>query len=125
LRCVAGFSLETAGNGGRVEKGSGVMAFQGCGGAPVVGESVDEVLQLEEGTGEVRHGPKVVDEGGMGELFEWERNGDVVAQRRHGGGGPVDWRGHEAEERGEGGDGVLGRARVGGQEGKETRGALQ
>jgi hypothetical protein len=35
-------------------KGSSATAFRGGGGAPVAREGVDEVLQLEEGTGEVR-----------------------------------------------------------------------
>jgi hypothetical protein len=60
----------------------------------VARKGVDEVLQLEEGTGEVRRGPKGANEGGTGELTEGERNGDTVAQRRRGsggGGGPI-WR---------------------------------
>jgi hypothetical protein len=50
------------------KKGSGATAFRGGDGALVVGEGVDVVLQLEEGMGEVRHGPKGADEGGTGEL---------------------------------------------------------
>jgi hypothetical protein len=38
-------------------------------------------MQLEEGTGEVRHGPKGADEGGTGELTEGERNNDGAVQR--------------------------------------------
>jgi hypothetical protein len=69
----------------------------------VVGEDVNEVLQLEEGMEEVRRGPKVVDEGGTLELTEGERNGGAATQRRRsGGGGPVGRR-HKATERGEGG----------------------
>jgi hypothetical protein len=48
--------------------------------------------KLEEGTGEVRRGPKGANEGGTGELNEGERNGGAAAQRRRGsgdGGGPV------------------------------------
>jgi hypothetical protein len=48
----------------------------------VAREGVDEVLQLEEVMGEVRRGPKGVDEGGTGELTERERNGGVVMRRR-------------------------------------------
>jgi hypothetical protein len=44
----------------------GAAAFQGSGGAPVAGEGVNEVLQLEEGMGEVRRGPKAAVEGGHG-----------------------------------------------------------
>jgi hypothetical protein len=43
-------------------------------------------------------------------------------QRWCSGGGPVGWHGHEAKEIGEGGDGVLRRARDGGREEKK-RGA--
>jgi hypothetical protein len=60
--------------------------------------------------------------GAPGELTEGERNGDATTQRWRSGGGPVGRRKHEAEERGEGGDGVLGHTREGGREGKE-RGA--
>jgi hypothetical protein len=45
----------------------------------VAGECVDEVLQLEEGTGEVTRGPKGVDEGGTGELTKGERNDGTTA----------------------------------------------
>jgi hypothetical protein len=47
----------------------------------VAGEGVDEVLQLEEGTVEVRRDPKGVDEGGMRELTEGERNGSAKTTR--------------------------------------------
>jgi hypothetical protein len=40
-------------------------------------------------------------------------------QRWCSGGGPVGWHGHEAKEIGEGGDGVLRRARNGGREEKK------
>jgi hypothetical protein len=96
-----------------------MTAFRGGGGAPVAGEGVDEVLQLEEGTGELRRGPKWADEGGTGELTEGERNGGATVQTRRGGGGSVGRCGHEAEERGEWGDEVLERACEGGREGKE------
>jgi hypothetical protein len=89
----------------------------------VAGEGVDEVLQLEGVMGEVRRGPKGADEGGTGELTKRERNGDAVTRRRHGGGGPIDRRGHEAEERGRGGE-VLGRAHEGGREGNENGGTV-
>jgi hypothetical protein len=85
----------------------------------LAGEGVNEVLQLEEGTWEVRCGPKGADEGGTGELNKGERNGGTTVQRRHDGGDPVGRRGREAEERGDGGDGVLRCAREGGREGKE------
>jgi hypothetical protein len=49
------------------------MAFRDDGGVSVAGEGVDVVLQLEEGTREVRRSPKGVDEGGTGELTEGER----------------------------------------------------
>jgi hypothetical protein len=89
-------------------KRSGMATFREDGRAPVAGEGVDEVLQLEEGTGEVRRGPKAVDEGGMGELTEGERNGSAATRRWRGSGGQVGQRRHEAVERGQGGDGVLG-----------------
>jgi hypothetical protein len=61
------------------------MAFRGGGRASVAGEGVDEVLQLEEGTGDVWCGPKGVNEGGMVELIEGERNsGAIVAVRSAG-----------------------------------------
>jgi hypothetical protein len=44
----------------------------------MVGEGIDEVLQLEEGTRKVRHGPKGADMGGTGELTEGERNCGAV-----------------------------------------------
>jgi hypothetical protein len=46
-------------------------------------------MQLEEGTGEVRHGPKGADEGGTGSSPKGERNSGVVARKRRGGAGPV------------------------------------
>jgi hypothetical protein len=77
-----GISSETA-DGGGAEK----MVLHG--GGPVAGEGIDEVLQLEEGMGEVRHGPKEVDEGGTGELIRGERNGGAAARRRCGSSGLV------------------------------------
>jgi hypothetical protein len=62
----------------------------------------------------VRRGLKGVDERGTGDLTERERNSGTTARRQCGGGGPVSRRGHEAEERGDGGDGVLERAHEGG-----------
>jgi hypothetical protein len=56
----------------------------------------------------VWRGPKGADEGGTGELTEGERNGGAAMQRWHEGSGPIGRHGREAEERGEGGDGVLG-----------------
>jgi hypothetical protein len=46
----------------------------------VVGEGGDEVLQLEEETGELRRGPKGVDGGGAVELTESEEEVAAVAQ---------------------------------------------
>jgi hypothetical protein len=64
--------------------------FRGGGGAPV-----DEVLQLEEWTGEVRRSPKGTDGGGTRELTEGERNsGAKMAQRR--------WSDRPAQTRGRG-----------------------
>jgi hypothetical protein len=87
----------------------------------VTGEGVDEVLQLEEGTGEVRRGPKGVDEGGHGELTKGGRNGGAKTMRRR-------WRSDRAgvntrsrREQKEG-DGVLGCTHEGGREGKESAG---
>jgi hypothetical protein len=51
-------------------KRSSATAFRGGGGASVAEEGIDEVLQLEEETGEVRCGPKGADEGGTRELTE-------------------------------------------------------
>jgi hypothetical protein len=62
----------------------------------------------------VRRGVKGVDERGTGDLTERERNNGMTARRQCGGGGPVRRRGHEAEERGDGGDGVLECAHEGG-----------
>jgi hypothetical protein len=80
----------------------------------VAGEGVDEVLLLEEGTWEVRCGPKGADEGGTGELTE---RGE---KQRCGGAKKAQWRrsdraGADTRPRREGreGDGVLGRAREG------------
>jgi hypothetical protein len=106
-----GFSPEMV-DGSGVEK----MVRRGSGGAPVAGEGVDEVLQLEEGTGKVRRGPKGVDKGGTGDLTKGERNcGAKTARWR--------WSGRPARTRGRGergrGDGVLGHAHEGGREGKE------
>jgi hypothetical protein len=53
----------------------------------MVGEGIDEVLQLEEGTRKVRHDPKGADVGGTGELTEGERNCGAVVWRWRGGGG--------------------------------------
>jgi hypothetical protein len=69
----------------RQRKLSGAAAVRGDGGAPVVGEGVDEVLQLEEGTGEVRHGTKGADEGGTGELTGGEKNSGATAVIRSAG----------------------------------------
>jgi hypothetical protein len=41
-------------------------------------EGVDGVLQLDEGTWEVRRGPKGADEGSTGELTEGERYGGAA-----------------------------------------------
>jgi hypothetical protein len=67
-----GFSPETT-SGGGVEK----MVCRGSR-ALVAGEGVDEFLLLQEGTGEVRRGPKGADKGGMRELTEGERNGGAA-----------------------------------------------
>jgi hypothetical protein len=64
-----GFSPETI-NGGEAEK---------------IVQRGDEVLQLEEGTGEVRHSTKGTDEGGTGELTDGERNSGVAAAVRSAG----------------------------------------
>jgi hypothetical protein len=73
------FSPETA-DGGGAEK------MVRCGSeALVAGEGIDEVLQLEEGTRQVRRGPKGVDEGSTGELTEGERNGGVDTRPRRDG----------------------------------------
>jgi hypothetical protein len=56
----------------------GAAAFRGGGGAPMVREGIDEVLQLEEGTRKVRHDPKGADVGGTWELTEGERNCGAV-----------------------------------------------
>jgi hypothetical protein len=73
------FSPETA-DGGGAEK------MVRCGsGALVAGEGIDEVLQLEEGTRQVRRGPKGADEGSTGELTEGERNGGATAAVRSAG----------------------------------------
>jgi hypothetical protein len=72
-------------------KWSGAAAFQGGGRALVAEEGVDEVLQLEEAMGEVRHGPKGVDEGALGsspkgrEMAVRRREDDVTAAVRSGG----------------------------------------
>jgi hypothetical protein len=90
----------------------------------VAGEGVDMVLLLEEGTREVRCGPKGADEGGTGELTERGENGGVAARKRRGGAGPVGrarTQGHG--ERGGRVIGVLGRAREGGREWKEKGGS--
>jgi hypothetical protein len=63
-------------------KGSGATAFRGGDGAPVAEDGVDEFLQLEVGTGEVRCSPKGSDEGGTRELTEGERNGGAKTARR-------------------------------------------
>jgi hypothetical protein len=67
-------------------KWSDTTAFGGGGGALVVGEGVDEVLQLEKGTWEVRRGPKGVDEGGHGGAHQrrekQRRGGAKTAWRR-------------------------------------------
>jgi hypothetical protein len=89
----------------------------------VTGEGVDEVLQLEEGTGEVRRGPKGADEGGTGELTKGERNDGAATRRWRDSGDPIGRHIYEAEERREGGDGVLRRSRKGGREAKERGGA--
>jgi hypothetical protein len=75
---AAGFSLVIADGGGRRKRSSAVV-FRGGDGAPVVGEGVDKVQQLEEVTRQVRHGPKGANEGHMGELTEPERNGGTLA----------------------------------------------
>jgi hypothetical protein len=72
------------------------------------------VLQLEERTGEVRRGPKGADEGGTVELTKGERNDGAATRRRRDSGDPIGRHIHEAEERREGGDGVLRRSRKGG-----------
>jgi hypothetical protein len=59
-------------------KGFGATAFRGGGGALMVRESIDEVLQLREGIGEVRHGPKGADEGAQGSSLK----GREMAVRR-------------------------------------------
>jgi hypothetical protein len=71
---TVGFSPETADGSGAEE-----TVQRGGGGALVAGECVDEVLQLEEGTGEVTCGPKGADEGGTGELTKGERNDGTTA----------------------------------------------
>jgi hypothetical protein len=73
------------------------------------------VLQLKEGTGEVRHGPKGVDERGMVELTEGGGDNGTLARGWHGGGSPVGRSGHEAEEREEGRRSARVRARLRGR----------
>jgi hypothetical protein len=50
----------------------------------VAGEGDDEVLQLEEETGEVRHGPKGVDGGDTAEHTEGEEEVVAAARNRRG-----------------------------------------
>jgi hypothetical protein len=73
--------------------------FEG-GGAPASFGDSGGVLQLEEGTGEVRHGPKGMGNGGTVELNEggeeWRGDGSLVGRHEH-----------KAVDRDEGGDGVL------------------
>jgi hypothetical protein len=74
---------------------------------------------LEEGTGEVRHGPKGTDDGGATELTEGG------GEEWRGGGSPVDRHRHVVEVKEEGATEHSGARSRGRMRGKEKRGATE
>jgi hypothetical protein len=110
---AAGFSPETTGGGGakKMARRSGVPRRRRSSGGR---GGCRRVLQLEEGTGELRRSPKGADDRGTTKLTEGGKNGTVVAV-------PSVEANMRLGKRGGGRRSARADARKGGQEGKDKR----